>query len=734
MSITTYPDTPTFQKLRFWLSFVAGLLGFGEVFLLGGYAFGGNATVQLVGFTLGLGMGLSWLIWRGIIWRGHLPRTGLEWGIGLGVVVVAVSLALSPDPRQGLWRAGWLAGFALLFYIFLDILDTGSLDRWGVLGGLAAAVGLVLLQATAETWQWYRSWFEAAGGLEFPPTQYRFFGILIASPTMGLANLLVFAVILAAWRVRWLLVRLGAMLWLVFYGLALPFSSSRSAWVALVAGLVVGGALWAWETRPWRRLRGWSRKKLIWSGLGLVLGALALGLLAVGFIIVFASSPSHAGDPFGTSGRERFIAASLEMWKGAPWFGVGPGRYAFDYLRVDGGILPSFWPYQAHNIIFQVLAEFGGVGLAAGLLLLGLLVRWGWRLYRLAQPELRAWVGALLAGLAALLVQLLFDDVTQWVAVCVPVVFVLAWAGGVLPGGLMRFPRISLVWLVLPMTLLLSLAGWSYWANQPYTRWLEFAQSGDWRKAAEQASESAWRDPSFHFYQTEAGLLWAWEWAYANDPNGLENARFHLEWALALEPAASWTWANLAVLDAAAGDLPLATRRMQKATELAPNMAVFALNLGKFYELAGRYDLARASYFRTLELNPGWIDLSFWKVTPIRGEILFQSKQKPILILDTNTYWWKARLAIAAGRLDEAARYLKKSRLMNESEIEIVRSTLRLAEARGDDAAAEQARARLAQLPQVNQQQVDAGVAFFYPDFVSHQTGIGITAVPGLMP
>ena len=116
MSSTAYPPLPIIKKIRFWLAFTAGFLGFGYVLLWGGLTLRDNYPLQLIGFTLALSMSLTWLIWRWAIWRDHLPRTGLEWPLLIGLTAVFLSLAASPDIRQGFTRSGWLLAYALFFY------------------------------------------------------------------------------------------------------------------------------------------------------------------------------------------------------------------------------------------------------------------------------------------------------------------------------------------------------------------------------------------------------------------------------------------------------------------------------------------------------------------------------------------------------------------------------------------------------------------------------------------
>ena len=104
-------------------------------------------------------------------------------------------------------RSGWLLSYVLFFYFFLNLLET-DLDRWGLLAAAVTVSGLVLLQGVNDTFQWYRSWFEAAGGFQLPPVQFRFTGLLGNSNiTMAMANLFVPVVLLAIHRFKRPLVR-----------------------------------------------------------------------------------------------------------------------------------------------------------------------------------------------------------------------------------------------------------------------------------------------------------------------------------------------------------------------------------------------------------------------------------------------------------------------------------------------------------------------------------------------
>ncbi len=335
MISTAYPPLPIIKKLRFWLAYFAGFVGFGYILLLGGYAFRGNFILELVGFGLVLSTALCWLIWRWVIWRDHLPHTGLEWALVVSIAAVMLSLAFSPDLRQGLSRSGWLLAYTLCFYFFLNILDT-DLDRWGLLAAAITVTGLAVFQADVETIQWYRSWFQVSGGFILPPVQYRFIGLLSSSiPLMALANLFVPVVLLAIRRFQNPLIRVLCGLWLIFFILAVPFSSSRGGWLGLVVVLSVTGIYWAWKSGLIAKVRGWSRVKLSLGISGLLVLIILAVILGTSFLVEFASHPSHGGDSFGFSGRAEFWANAIKIWQTFPVFGAGPGRFAFEYLNVS---------------------------------------------------------------------------------------------------------------------------------------------------------------------------------------------------------------------------------------------------------------------------------------------------------------------------------------------------------------------------------------------------------------
>ncbi len=338
------------KKYPFWPAFIAGFVGFSYILLWGGLPLRDNYTLQLVGLFLAVILSLTWFIWRWVIRRDRLPRTGLEWPLLIGLAAVFLSLAVSPDVRQGFTRSGWLLAYALVFFYFLNILAAG-VNRWGLLAAALAVTGLILFQAVNDTFQWYRSWFEAAGGFELPPVQFRFTGLLGNSNiTLAMANLFVPLVLLAIRRFRNPLARVLCGLWILIYIAAVPFASSRGGWLGLLVGLTLAGIYWAWDARLIARIRSWPRRRLTLLVSGLLVMVILGGFLGIKFLVTFATNPTHGNDPFGGSGREVFWANAVKIWQASPLFGAGPGRFAFAYLQYAPSIPPGYWPGHAHDI------------------------------------------------------------------------------------------------------------------------------------------------------------------------------------------------------------------------------------------------------------------------------------------------------------------------------------------------------------------------------------------------
>jgi len=168
-------------------------------------------------------------------------------------------------------------------------------------------------------------------------------------------------------------VRFGSALWLAFYALSVPFSSSRSGWLGLASWVGVLGLLWLFSDRRWKGIWDWAKQRACWVILGGTAGVGAGLYILYRFFVVFMAHPSHGNlsNPF--AGRASFWISALEIWQGQPITGAGLSRFMYEYLRVTDGFPPGFWASHAHNFPFTWLAETGLLGAAAliGLVLVG---------------------------------------------------------------------------------------------------------------------------------------------------------------------------------------------------------------------------------------------------------------------------------------------------------------------------------------------------------------------------
>ena len=135
-------------------------------------------------------------------------------------------------------------------------------------------------------------------------------------------------------------------------------SGSRSAWLAIAAGVAIGILPWAWRQR--RRLgrpRGLSAR-------GLLIGAGVLVVGGVGLAVVLPRLTAVSSLLYrGALWRDTLVA-----WSSDPLLGIGPGfmPYARQAAAADF-TFPVRQPHS-HNLPLGLLGDAGIVGLAAGLL------------------------------------------------------------------------------------------------------------------------------------------------------------------------------------------------------------------------------------------------------------------------------------------------------------------------------------------------------------------------------
>jgi O-antigen ligase len=210
----------------------------------------------------------------------------------------------------------------------------------------------------------------------------RFYDVNAAGTVFVMTGLAAFGLGRESWR--WLLVAASPLLLL-----GLWLSGSRTAIGTLV--LMLSAAL--------------VHAMLVTHGRRRWVAGLTLGLLAASAIVVAALYPADrnasAVPAFAT--RRILAATSVEMWRSAPVFGIGVGRFHAESSRFGGMALREELNFgtaneNAHNNFLQVLGELGLAGLLVLVILLGDTLAAALRSERQSSSTVRYW---LIAGVGA---------------------------------------------------------------------------------------------------------------------------------------------------------------------------------------------------------------------------------------------------------------------------------------------------------------------------------------------
>ncbi len=217
-------------------------------------------------------------------------------------------------------------------------------------------------------------------------------------------------------RLLWPALAAGGAAAVILAGLLVSFS--RGGWLGAGAGLLIALLLLVQQSAADQRRRVLRQIGGPWA-----LTVAAVLVLAGGALVPAVSSRLSslltALQPidlraveitdanFAIVERTAHLQAALVMIGERPWLGVGPGSYDAAYERPDRPDQPAVWfrPWaesrgHAHNYYLHIAAEAGLAGLAAYLLLLGVLAQTMLRQLRAARGRME--LGAAIGGLIML--------------------------------------------------------------------------------------------------------------------------------------------------------------------------------------------------------------------------------------------------------------------------------------------------------------------------------------------
>jgi putative inorganic carbon (HCO3(-)) transporter len=341
--------------------------------------------------------------------------TPLDWGVGLLVLMLPVTLWATPLMDTTLPQALRLGTGILLFYAMANWANDVRRLRLLALG--TALVGLALALVAIVSVDWF------VNKLSFiPATLYAHFTTLFADtiqPNVMAGYLVILlpvpaALLVFAWGHFRRPFRLGLTLASLFILAILFLTKSRGAWMGFAAAVLLLAVL------RWRR--GW-----------LLLPAFLL--VSIAALVLLGSGPVL--DALATSGTVNGVAGRIEIWSRAIYMirdfsftGIGMGTFGnladalYPFLLAAPGSIP-----HAHNLFLQVAVDLGIPGLIAWLAIFGLVANCAWAVYRRGRRLQDAWIMALGAGLLgsqlALAVHGLTDAVTWGMVRPAPLVWAL---------------------------------------------------------------------------------------------------------------------------------------------------------------------------------------------------------------------------------------------------------------------------------------------------------------------
>lgn len=673
----------------------AAIYALGMYALLIGGTFSGVTIVRAQRVSLGL-LTVAVAFWLVMVWRAPAPTMPGSPFLGLAGfwgVVLAVSGICASSGRSliALW---YVALYVAIWVVLSDVRQRG-VPASAFSDLLIIAALPLIFWAFAQVLPWYWRWFALRDtGVPFYPAR--------PVATLGNPNLLgsMLALMLPFGLVRGLrqTARLGRAvmaIWLLAVATVLYMTYSRGAWLAAGAAVACLGALRIGKQARARRVETLARGCMGSHRRVAALGVMsAVAIVGAGLMIALAwqafASPQRE---IGT--RLRLFAIALERFAANPLHGTG--LYTFGRELSGHLSIPPKQPHaHAHNLALTVAAELGLPGLIA----LGITAAWvGLEIARnlrvartTAERDLTAAAGAALAGVA---VHSLADVTLLVPAIAMAVLVTLA--AGIAPRAGEDTPvaRRGLRYGITALWGGLLLTGWAWSAVYGvYVRGEQLVVAGAYREAVDVLGVAARRAPWNTLFRAEyayaAGLA-----AGQGDRPAAEIAVDAYRAALAREPDQALWWANLAAVEWGQGRANAALAAMQRAVAAAPDAAELWLNLGRFYEGIHQRDGAWRAYRRALQLAPRIASSDFWRETPLRRVAVYTSAPRRLPQDAARQLWLAggeqrasallhahltsdpaqprplieiARLALWAGEVERAARYLDAAALLGQLE------------------------------------------------------------------
>lgn len=524
----------------------------------------------------------------------------------------AAHLFSSPLPYASAERVLW----GLILFVGFVVVQDSLNHHWDIQtweNALITVAVFVTLRELATAAVWLFQWRIITGHfLPLPPVGYRSAGFLLGHPNilMGFMNLIMVIVFVRAIRTGSRRMRAIYATIITLFVLLAYFASSRGGWLAAVAGCAVSAAVALGPSMMsnFKGAIGIARRRTALKYLaGIGISTIVVISLTVLFFIQSQSVPGHGA--ISTS-RSKIWGPAWNIFLSSPIWGRGSSAFPILFAR-ENQIPPGFATSHAHNIVLQIAAENGIIGLLVAFVAFVFIVRAGYQYWRetdrAGRYDLAAYTGAAVALLIHHGVDYLFESPLYTAAV---LIILSLFYHRVLNVYKVPIPkRPGLIGLATLMAIFLF---GSLFAFRNTTLYWDGVQAGiqrDWQIAEEKICQAQQLDPKVTLYHFQCALARAYLAYPSDDVEIYTEAITSLESGLDRDPYWPIHWANLAALEWETGDIDQALEHMKHAVEMAPRNAELIMILGWMEEQVGETTSAVGRYEHAVSLDP-WLRYS----------------------------------------------------------------------------------------------------------------------------
>lgn len=556
---------------RSTLTFALVSLIFTYIVLLGTTHIGLLVLVELQPFTLSLStvIVIAWIVlrWRRS-WIWHRTAFDPIFILWLAAFILSIFFNQATWRRsvEGLW---YMLLYISLWYLVMDLLANKALSRQLMVNVFLFTGFMVIAFAL---WQVINA--VQRGSLDdIPRPESLFFNANVFA---------LFLILMIPFSLRQVLNLRGVPRWIngLMLLIAIPLlilSESRGAWIASIVMISV----WFLLTMAEHGLLSFSGLKMWWQGRSGQIRIL-LVIVFIIFLVAIVAMGLSILDSLNEGGRSLSLRtylwnSALTMFQEKPIFGQGLFTYGYHLARFES-TPPARPQAHAHNLVLNVGAELGIVGLIA-LFTTGIVtIRYMWRNWHEVSQQKKSFITAAIASLAGVAVHHLVDMPIMMPAAMISVlwIFIIAVAPSepqVITASWRKIGHpISLIglWVIL--------LGVGFWNSNLYGQYVailrpvefETYTATDYRETADELQAIINSDPNQAAYIHMQGYLYGLA-AAEGDIEAAELAILDYERYIELEPHHAQAWSNLAGLYWQLGNQADARNAIEQAIFYAPD-------------------------------------------------------------------------------------------------------------------------------------------------------------------